>query len=138
MAAINDPLGAFGETAHKETNVKFSFKASAAISAKAVVAIGTDFQVATLATDGTDSLGIGIADAAIASGNTGKVTVLGLVQDVNADGSISAGDLLKVSATTDGYVLATATPAAGEVVGVAVNDSASDVVDVWISGKALS
>jgi len=132
MALISDPSGAHGNTASREANMKLSFIANAAVGAKDVVSINTDFEVDISATDGTAALCIGIAEEAIAANDIGKVAVYGLVQDVSADGSISAGDILKRSVNTAGHVQATATPAQGEAIGVAVNDSASSVVDVFV------
>jgi len=41
--------------------------------------------------------------------------------------------------STAGYVAATATPAVGEVVGVAINASSNNTVDVWVlPAKVLS
>lgn len=136
---IGNPLGAFGYT-DLQTGLWYQpaeFKSSAAITAKRLVSIGTDGRVATTATDGTASLVIGVAVSAIASASSGEVIVAGIAEDVSAAGAVAAGDLLKRSATTAGYVSATATPVAGEVIGVAINASASNVVDVWIA-KTLS
>lgn len=141
MATITNPGGAFGYTDLETKNYSHAvpFRSSAAISAKRVVSVGTDGTVATTATDGTASLTVGIAKSAIASGADGLVIIHGMAEDVPATGTVAAGDLLKRSATTAGSVSATATPAAGEVVGVAINASSSNVVDVWVTpGKALS
>jgi len=114
-------------------------EASAAITAKTILSVGTDGRFAMAATDGTASLSTGVALKAIASGDTGLVRFVGAVSNVPATGAISAGDLLKRSVTTTGSVSATATPAAGEVIGVAMAASASNVVKVWLTGgKALS
>lgn len=131
---ITNPNGAFGysDLRTKMFSLSAEFLASAAVAARRVVAVGTDGRVATAATDGTASLVIGIAQDAIASGDTGDVIVYGIAENVSADGAIAAGDRLKRSATTAGYVAATATPAAGEVIGVAINASASNQVDVWV------
>lgn len=131
---ISNPLGAFGSTDLQTLlwALQAPFKASAAIADKRVVAIGTDGQVATAATNGTASLAIGVAQDAIASGAAGLVIVMGIAEDVPAAGGVAAGDLLKRSVTTSGFVSTTATPAAGEVLGVAINASASNVVDVWV------
>lgn len=136
---ISNPNGAFGVTAlrSKVWSQNAPFKTSAAVVAKRLVAIGTTGLVATAATDGTPSLVVGAANDAIASGNTGLVVVEGMAEDMPADGTITAGLLLKRSVNTAGYVQATATPVAGEVIGFAVNASASNVVDVWIS-KSLA
>jgi len=112
------------------------FKTSAAVGAKAVVAIGTDGTVATIATDGTASLQIGVSLKAAASGKAVPVQLLGIAEDIPCDGAVSAGNLLKRSVTTAGRVQATATPAVGEVIGIAINASASNVVDVWVCKTA--
>lgn len=122
-------------------NLVAPFKTSAAVTAKRVVSIGTDGKVATSATDGTASLCIGISTGSnVASGDTARVVVAGLAENVPCSGTVARGDLLKRNTTTAGYVQATATPAAGEVIGVAINASASNVVDVWVTalGKSLS
>ena len=136
---IENPQGAFGMTDLRSQlwAEEVSFKASAAITARRVVAIGTTGLVAIAATNGTASLAIGIAQSAIASASTGMVIVQGIAEDVPATGAIAAGDLVKRSATTAGSVSATATPVAGEVIGVAINDSASNTVDVWVQ-KTMS
>ena len=109
------------------------FKATAtAIATHKVVSIGTTGLVAISATDGTPSLVVGITKEAIEASGTGNVIIQGIAENVACDGTVAAGDLLKRSVTTAGSVAATATPAEGEVIGVAINASASNVVDVWI------
>lgn len=138
---ITNPGGAFGYTDLETINycATAPFRTSAAVSAKRVVAIGTTGLVATAATDGTASLTVGIAQSAIGSGSDGLIIIHGMAEDVPATGAVAAGDLLKRSVTTAGSVSATATPAAGEVIGVAINASASNVVDVWVlPAKVLS
>lgn len=138
---ITNPGGAFGYT-DLDTQLYSTtapFRTSAAVTAKRVVSIGTAGTIAISATNGTASLCVGIAQSAIASGADGLVVVHGIAEDVPCDGTVAAGDLLKRSVTTAGSVAATATPAAGEVVGTAINASASNTVDVWVTpGKALS
>jgi hypothetical protein len=126
--------GAFGYSDLETTTYQHTapFKASSTVAAKAVVAIGTDATVATAATNGTASLTIGIAQTAIASGNVGNVILGGIAEDVPCDGAVAAGDLLKRSVTTAGRVATTATPAAGEVLGVAINASSGGTVDVMV------
>jgi len=127
--------GAFGDTSLESTvwHLDAPMKASAAITAKRLVAIGTAGAVATAATDGTPSLVVGVArEAASAADEVVAVTVGGLAEDVPAAGAVAAGDILKRSVTTAGYVSATATPAAGEAFAVAINASASNVVDIWV------
>lgn len=139
--AITNPAGAFGYT-DLDTQLYSQtapFVTSAAVTAKRVVAIGTAGTIAIAATNGTASLSVGIARDAIASGQAGLVVVGGIAEDVPCDGAVAAGDILKRSVTTAGSVSATATPAAGEVIGTAINASSSNTVDVWVlPGKALS
>lgn len=138
-AQIVNPNGAFGVTAlrSKVWSQTAPVKTSAAVVAKRLVAIGTTGLVATAATNGTPSLVLGAVNDAIASGDTGLVVVGGMAEDMPADGAIAAGDILKRSVNTAGYVQATATPAAGEAIGVAINASAASTVDVWIA-KSLA
>jgi hypothetical protein len=134
-AQITNPNGAFGYT-NLETKLfrtEAEFKTSAAIAgAPQVVAIGTDGTIAPAATDSTASLSVGIATRDAASGDTVKVVVYGIAENVPAAGAVTAGAILKRSATTTGSVSATASPAAGEAIGIAINASASNVVDVWV------
>jgi len=131
---INNPLGAFGVTdlQNQLPSLEGEFKASAAITAPKVVAIGTDGQVATAATNGTASLCVGVAIKDATSGGRAKVVYYGIAENVPAAGSVAAGDIVKRSVTTAGYVSATASPAAGEVIGVAINASSSNTVDIWV------
>jgi hypothetical protein len=133
---ITNPAGAFGYTDLKTKlwSLEAPFVASAAITAPVVVSIGTDGSVATTATDGASTL----AEESISSGGTGGVVVHGIAENVTADGAITAGAILKRSATTAGAVAATATPAAGEAIGVAINASSGNTVDVWVGVHALS
>jgi len=138
---ITNPNGAQGYTDLQTTlfSVCAPVLASAAVPAKRVVAFGTDGSVSTALTNGTASLNLGIVVNAIASGSTGQAVVLGIAEDIPCAGAVAAGDLLKASATTAGYVSATATPAAGEVIGVALAASSSNTADVWVTpGKGLS
>ncbi len=131
---ITNPNGAFGYTdlQTKVGSIQLPFKTSAAVSAVQCVSIGTGGLIAESATDGTAHLVIGIAPKAIASGDTGMVVIAGMAENVPCDGAVAAGAILKRSATTTGSVAATATPAAGEVIGVAINASSSNTVDVWV------
>lgn len=135
MGLIHNPQGAFGYTDLRTQlgAVEHTFKTSAVITtARSVVAINTSGQVAIAATNGTASLQIGIAQATAASGGDVQVVTFGLAENVPANGAVAAGDILKRSGTTAGAVAATATPAAGEAIGVAINASASNVVNVWV------
>lgn len=139
---ITNPNGAFGYTdlQTKLPSVTGEFKTSAVIAgAPQVVSIGTDGTVAESATNGTASLCIGVATSNAASGDTVTVVLQGIAENVPCDGAVAAGDLVKRSVTTTGSVSATATPAAGEVLGVAINASSSNTVDVWVcKAPALS
>lgn len=135
---VNNPLGAFGVTdlQSKLPSTEGEFKASAAITAPKVVAIGADGQVATAATDSTASLSVGVAIRDAAASGRAKVVYYGIAENVPAAGAVAAGDVLKRSVTTAGYVSATANPAVGEAIGIAINASSSNTVDVWVC-KAL-
>ncbi len=137
---INNPGGAFGysDLATLGYQQTAPMRSSAAIVGPACVSIGTGGLIATAATDGTASLVVGIAVDSIASSKDGLVVVTGMAENVPCAGAVAAGDLLKRSVTTAGYVSATATPAVGEVVGVAINASSSNTVDVWVRPSALS
>lgn len=131
---VNNPLGAFGVTdlQNQLPSIEGEYKASAAITAPKVVAIGADGQVATAATNGAASLCVGVAIKDATSGGRAKVVYYGIAENVPAAGSVAAGDIVKRSVTTAGYVSATASPAAGEVIGVAINASSSNTVDIWV------
>lgn len=131
---IQNPAGAFGYTDLESQlfHINAEAQASAAIVGPAVVAIGTDGKIAAAATDGTPSLALGIAQRSIAINKVGSFVVLGIAENVPANGAVARGDLLKRSVTTTGAVAATAAPADGEVIGVAINASSSNVVDVWV------
>lgn len=132
--ALTNPMGAFGYTDLTTTSYQLEFqgKASAAITGPVCVSLGTTGEIATTATDGTAGLCIGIAVQSIASGSVGGVVILGLAENVTAEGTIAAGAIVKRSATTAGAVAATATPGVGEALGVAINASAGGTVDVWV------
>ena len=77
---LTNPSGAFGYTDLQTQlpSVTDSFLTSAAVTASRMVAIGTDGKVAVAATDGTASLVVGFAPAAISSGYTGLVVTGGI------------------------------------------------------------
>lgn len=138
---INNPNGAFGYTdlATKGFQLTGNFKASAAITGPAVVAIDSALEIATAATDGTAALTIGIIQGSAADNDTVPVVLMGVAENVPVDGATAQGALLKRSVTTAGRLAATATPVAGEVVAVSLAASASNVTDVWVfPAKALS
>lgn len=128
---ITNPNGAFGQTAERGV-LELEYLAGAAITGPCVVATSTDSKIATAATNGTASLAFGIARRTIASAATGPVVVMGEVKLVPCAGAVAAGDIVKRSVTTAGYVSATATPAAGEALGFAVNASSSNTVTVFV------
>lgn len=130
---ITNPNGAFGYDDLQTSlfRVEAPFKASADIAAKAVVSIGTDGTIATALTDAA-SVAVGVTVNAIASGKTGNVVVYGIAENVPVNGATAAGAILKPSATTAGRLAATATPAAGEKLAVAIAASASNTTDVWV------
>jgi len=130
---INNPHGFGGDTSLKaKLPQKYEeYVASAAVTVSRVVAIGTTGQVAVAATDGTASLVVGFAVKGASAAN-GLVTVQtgGVCENIPCNGAVAAGDIVKRSVTTAGYVAATATPGVGEAIGVAINASASNTVDV--------
>jgi hypothetical protein len=139
MSIVVDTNSTAGSSLQQEVwHLPAPFKAVSAVTARAVVAISTAGQVALAATDSTASLCVGVAKNAIAAGDSGIVIVHGIAENVPCDGSVSAGDLLKRSATTTGSVAASSAPAEGEVLGVAINASASNVVDVWVGPAGSS
>lgn len=139
MSHIVDTNSTAGDDLQQEVaSLSFPYKAASAVTAKRVVAISTEGKVAIAATNGTASLTIGIARDAIAANHSGQIIRGGIASDVPCDGPVSAGDVLKRSATTAGSVAATATPALGEAVGVAVNASASNAVDVDVRCLGVS
>lgn len=136
---INNPVGAFGYT-DLQTQLhsqEAEFQTAGAIAgAPQCVAINTTGKVIESATDSTASLTVGIAVRNAASGDIVGVVVQGIAENVPCDGAVAAGAILKRSVTTTGSVAATATPAAGEAIGFAINASSSNTVDVWVC-KAL-
>lgn len=131
---IGNPLGAFGYT-DLQTQLwclEAPFVTSAAVTDKRCVAMNTIGQVAIAATNGTAALVVGIAQDAAPAGGVCMVIVMGIAEDVPCNGAVAAGDTLKRSVTTSGSVATSASPAVGELIGVAMNASASNVVDVWV------
>lgn len=110
-----------------------SFLASTTITAKTVVALNTDGTVSPAATNNTASLCIGIADAGASANQFVPVVTYGVVEDVPATGSVAASDVLKRSVTTTGSVAASATPAVGEAIGIAITASASNLAKVFVN-----
>jgi hypothetical protein len=130
---ITNPRGAFGQTTTGYARTVDSFKTTAAVVAKRVVAVGTTGQtVATAATNGTASLAIGVALDAAASGDTVLVATQGVVTGVPVDGATAAGTTLIRSGTTAGSLAASATPALGEAFAISLVASASNTTTVWI------
>lgn len=129
---ITNPAGAYGATASYD-RTEMTLRSSAAITARKVVAIGTDSRVATAATNGTASLAIGVALNTVTAANQNvQVVTHGRVTSVPVDGAVAAGDVLKRSVTTAGSLAATATPATGESFAIALAASASNTATVWV------
>lgn len=136
---IHNPNGAYGYTDLQTQlySIEGEFKAATAIAgAPQVVAIGTDGKIGEAATNSTATLTIGIAMRNAAINDTIGVVLLGIAENVPCDGAVARGDILKRSVTTTGSVAATATPALGENLGIAMNASASNTVDVWVCKSA--
>jgi len=130
---IANPAGAFGYTALDGENYMFGeYVASAAVADRNVVSFNTSGQVAPSATNGTASLCAGVAIGAIASAAVGIVAHYGIVTGLVAQGAIAAGNPVIRSATTTGAVAASATPAVGEALGVAIAASAGGTVTVFL------
>jgi hypothetical protein len=139
MSIVVDTNSTAGDSLQQEVwSLSAPYKAATAVTAKRVVVINTTGKVAISATDSTATLCVGIARNAIAAGDSGQVIRGGIAENVPCDGTVSAGDVVKRSATTAGSVAATATPALGEAVGVAINASASNVVDVDVRALGIS
>jgi hypothetical protein len=139
MGEITNPLGAFGYTdvQTKMGALVWEFKAQSSITGPACVVLNTTGNVATAATNASTAAIIGICINSPTTNQVARVVVFGVAENVPTNGSVSALDRLKPSATTAGYVAATATPAANEVIGFAISASASNVTDVWVS-KSLA
>jgi hypothetical protein len=138
MSIVVDTNSTAGDSLQQEVwHLPAPYKAATAVTAKRVVAISTAGQVALAATDSTAVLCVGIARDAIAAGDSGIVIRAGMAENVPCDGTVSAGSILKRSVTTTGSVAATATPAQGEAIGVAINASASNVVDVDVRSLGI-
>ena len=110
-----------------------TFKAAGTIAKGRCVSLSTTGTVTQSATDGTATLVVGISLESAVSGDSIKVATEGIAENVGAQGTINAGAIVIRSATSAGYVAASATPSAGEPIGIAFNASASDTVDVWVS-----
>ena len=130
---ITNPRGAYGQTTSGYARTVDSFKTTAAVAAKAVVAVGTTGKtVATATTNGVAALAIGVALDAAASGDTVQVATQGVVTGVPVDGATTAGVTLIRSATTAGSLAASATPALGEAFAISLVASASNTTTVWL------
>jgi len=131
---INNPNGAYGyaDLQTQGPQTIYDMKTSAAIVAPAVIAVGTTGLISAALTNGTVSLALGICISSAASGDTVPVVVHGVVENVPVDGATAAGSFLKPSVTTAGRLAATATPAAGEIVAIALAASVTNTTDVWV------
>lgn len=132
---IANPQGAFGVSDLEQNgwcNAP-SFKAGGVITAKNVVVFSTDGLSVTAATTGsTASLQAGVALDSGVTNDTIRVAVHGVVKGCVAEGTISASGILKRSGTTAAALAATASPAAGEAIAVALAASSGGLVDVWV------
>lgn len=130
--AISNPGQAFGYSSlDQQYQETAPLLATATVTAGRVLALGTTAGVAQAATNGTASLCVGIAIEDATAGQTLDVIKYGYASGF-AEGAIAAGDVLKRSATTAGYVAATATPGVGETLAVALAASAAGRVDMWL------
>lgn len=136
MATIPNPGGAFGVTdiTQKFPGVVMTFEATADIPARTAVTITTACKI-TKATTGAAAAGtsLGVTVDAIDSGKLGEVVVLGPIDNVPADGSISAGSPVIASTTTAGSVIAKAAPTTGEGLGFAIAAASGGVVTIWVN-----
>ena len=134
MSLIKNPQGQGGYTdlQTKMPGRADPFVAGGTITKGRCVSLSTTGTVTQTATDGTASLVVGIALDSAVSGDSMMVATFGIAENVGAQGTISAGDIVIRSATSAGYVAASATPAAGEPIGVAFNASSGGTVDVWV------
>lgn len=131
---ITNPQGAYGVTDLEQQSWQEapSFKTSGVVAAKNVVIIGTDGTVAAAATGSTASLTLGVALEAGTTGDTIRVVTNGLVTGLVAQGTINQSSPLIRSGTTAAAVAASAAPAAGEAIGVAIAASSGGLVTAWI------
>lgn len=134
--AISNPQGAFGTTdlVEKFQPMTMELVATADIAARTVVTINTSLKVTT-ATTGAAIAGttIGVTIDAIKSGRVGKVAVFGVVDNVPAQGAITAGSPVIASTSTAGAVAAKATPVANECLGWAITAAASSLVTIFVN-----
>lgn len=133
---ITNPGLAFGYTdlTSKLYQQIAPFKAEAAITGPAVVAINTTGNVATALTNGSAQLCVGVCINSPAAGEMAQVVIAGIAENVPCGGTVSAGQILIRSGTTAGRVISSATAALGEPLGVAIADGsgANGTVDVWV------
>lgn len=129
---ISNPQGAFGQTASFD-GVFISLVAAAAITGPKAVSLATTVGQFTTAATNAPTQCIGVLVGSVGSGASGIVTIIGPAAGVPCNGTVNQFDILKPSATTAGNVASTATPAAGEALGIAMAASASNVVTMWVS-----
>lgn len=137
LPTIYNPLNAWGKSdkATQFPSTVQTFVSGGAITAGRIVAIATDGTgTVTQATTGTTaSLIVGVSlDTVTTSGKLTRIVVQGYASALT-NGSPSVGAILKRGTTTAGSLDATASPAAGEVVAIAISTSASNVADVWVT-----
>ena len=96
-----------------------TLKASAAVTGKQIVAVSGSGTVAPAGAASTAAVGVAAFDAAT---NDNVTVYAGGVQEVTASGAITAGSPVICGAS--GTVVAAATPAAGQQVGIALTTAA--------------
>lgn len=136
---ITNPAGAFGYTAavDKAFSLERPFKSnesSTTIAAGDVVIITSGGLVEQSATGDDVNLAIGVAKEAIAAGEVGLITVLGICT-VNCESTVAAGEALGRSGTTAGRAN-TATNGAGGIFATALSAAASNQCTAWIGGAS--
>jgi predicted butyrate kinase (DUF1464 family) len=136
---ISNPNGAQGYTdlQTKLGNVVWPFKAAAAITKGQLVEIvtGTATQVGmirTAITNGVLATIVGVALETIPANGVGNVAVAGAIDGVSAHATVAVGDIVRRSATSAGYVVASNTPAEFEAFGIALTSTATvGTISVW-------
>lgn len=108
-----------------DSGLSYTRQASAAITGGQLVEVTGPGTVGPAAASSTKWLGTAAFDAAVGE----QVTVhKGGVQRCNASGAVAAGDM--VAAAASGAVATSATPSAGQQVGVAISTAANGIVEI--------
>lgn len=143
--ALQNPSGAYGYSDYQTLigNQSMIMRAGgAAITAKSVVQFATTAtstgRIVTALTNGTLSAIVGIALEDIPAGGVGQVCMFGAVDQVYLNGSCDTlYTPLKRSATTAGRLASTTTPAAYEMVAIALSTTTATTasITVWYQGR---